>query len=92
MRSRQKISVTVDPSLLAEVDLYVREHENTDRSRVIDEALRCWAARQLEADLLAQHGEPEPAGLAAEREAWKQIRSAQVPYLMRKYGQREGDE
>ena len=37
---RVKVSVSVDPDLLNAVDSFVREHDELDRSKVIDQALK----------------------------------------------------
>ena len=41
---RVKVSVTVDPVLLNVVDSFVREHNDLDRSKVIEQALALWSA------------------------------------------------
>ncbi len=88
-RTRPRITVTVDPGMLEEVDSYVREHEGTDRSQVIDEALRCWYAAVLHEALVKQHSASRTTEELVERAAWKRIRSAQLPRLLRKHQQRE---
>lgn len=89
MRGRQKVSVTVDPDLLGEVDAFVQEHEGTDRSKVFDEALRCWIAGRQKMALREQFAAP----LSGEEEEglreWREIQAAQFPYLLRKYEQRD---
>jgi hypothetical protein len=73
--TRVKVSVTVDPDLLHEVDDYVREHEGLDRSKVMDEALALWLAGRQDAAMEEQFSggddvPPEEAG------SWRSIRRA----------------
>ena len=71
---RVKVSVTVDPDLLNAVDSFVREHDELDRSKVIDQALTLWSAAQQEAAMERQFTEAlEPE---AERRAWHRARRA----------------
>lgn len=72
-RQRVKVSVTVDPRLLAAVDAFVATHSGFDRSKVLDEALLLWYARQQEQAMEAQYAAPD-AGVAAEQAEWREIR------------------
>jgi hypothetical protein len=73
-RKREKVSITVNPALLAAVDLYVQRHEGLDRSKVMERALTSWyGARQQEA-MLDQFGSPESTEVEAERHVWKRFR------------------
>jgi metal-responsive CopG/Arc/MetJ family transcriptional regulator len=73
---RKRVSVTVDPILLREVDSFVEEHPQIDRSKVFDEALALWyAARQdeaMRAQFLQEPSEEETAEIAA----WRGIQRA----------------
>jgi metal-responsive CopG/Arc/MetJ family transcriptional regulator len=73
---RVKVGATLDPELVAAVDRYVEAHGETDRSAVIDDALRLWYARQqdlaMERALLAPRSKRE----LAEAEDWRRIRHA----------------
>ena len=91
MRGRQKVSVTVDPDLLGEVDTYVQDHRGADRSKVFDEALRCWIAYRQRMALREQFSGTRPAEEDEDLRGWRQIQAAQFPYLLRKYEQREGE-
>ena len=75
-RHRTKISVTVDPRLIQAVDTFVAENPKTDRSRVIDDALALWLARQQERAMEAQFDEPATETERAERAAWRRIQDA----------------
>jgi hypothetical protein len=77
-RSRVKISATVDPRLLAAVDAFVAEHPGTDRSKVLDAALRLWYAREQERAMEAQYAAPQSPEEQDERAAWRAIRAAAV--------------
>lgn len=80
-RHRTKIGATIDPQLAAVVDAYIAAHPGTDRSGVIDEALRLWYARQQELAMIAQFRVPVSAPEGAERRAWKAIRVASATRL-----------
>ncbi len=84
-RVRPRITVTVDPDMLEEVDAYIQEHAGTDRSRVVDEALRCWYAQVLREALARQHSAPKSPEELAERADWKRIRAAQSRRLLDKH-------
>jgi metal-responsive CopG/Arc/MetJ family transcriptional regulator len=72
--SRVKVSVTVDPDMLHEVDKYVGEREGLDRSKVVDEALALWLARRQDAAMEEQFsGGSAPPD---EAESWRSIRRA----------------
>jgi metal-responsive CopG/Arc/MetJ family transcriptional regulator len=43
-----KVSITLEPALVSAVDTYVTNNPGTDRSGVIDDALRLWAEREQE--------------------------------------------
>lgn len=82
-RQRAKLSTTVDPALLDAVDRFVADHAAANRSQVIDEALRLWAARERERAIEAQYAVP---GLAQEQEeqvAWQQLRRSAAARLFR---------
>jgi metal-responsive CopG/Arc/MetJ family transcriptional regulator len=77
-RSRPRITVTVDPDILDEIDAYVQDHEGVDRSQVVEEALRVWYARILEDALARQHAAVKSQQEIDERAAWKQIRATHM--------------
>ncbi len=58
-RHRIKVSATLDPELVAGVDAYVRKHPDTDRSKIIDEALWLWFAREQDRAMEEQHAAPD---------------------------------
>lgn len=58
-RRRVKISATLDPELLDGVDAYVREHPDTDRSKILDEALWLWFAREQDRAMDEQYAAPD---------------------------------
>jgi hypothetical protein len=72
--ARPKLSITVDPDLLWAVDAYVHEHEGSDRSKVIEQALELWTAAQQNAAMEAQFSTDDVP--SSEREAWRSIRRA----------------
>lgn len=73
---RVKISATVDRSLLNDVDAFVDEHPAFTRSRIFDEALRLWKARQVEMAFEAQYAGPASEQETREQEDWRHIRRA----------------
>lgn len=75
-RRRTKVGATIDPQLAAAVDAYVETHPGTDRSGVIDDALRLWYARQQAIAMTAQFRAPAAASEDAERKDWKAVRIA----------------
>lgn len=83
-RIRPRITVTVDPDLLAEVDEYVREHAGSDRSQIVEAALYCWHAGVVREALARQHAAPKSPEELEERAAWKRIRAAQAAHAERK--------
>jgi len=82
-RQRAKLSTTVDPALLDAVDRFVADHAAANRSQVIDEALRLWAARERERAIEAQYAAPGSAREQEEQVAWKQLRRAAATRLFR---------
>ena len=84
-RNKPRITITVDPDMLEEIDTYIQEHQGTDRSQIVDEALRCWYASMLHEALVRQHSAPKSPDELEERAAWKRIRAAQMPRMDRKY-------
>ncbi len=82
-RHRVEISATVDPWLIEAVDAFVREHPDFDRSKVIDEALRLWYAREKDRAMEAQFAEPDSPEEDEERAAWRQIQAAAAERLFR---------
>ena len=79
---RVKISLTIDPVLLQAVDAFVAQHPTSNRSRVIDDALRLWQGRQLEQALEAQYAEPLTAEQEREMAAWRHIRRAAAQRIL----------
>ena len=74
-RRRVKIGATLDPELVAAVDAHVAETPVTDRSEVIDDALRLWNERQQERAMERQLRE-DAASYGHERQAWRRLRGA----------------
>lgn len=70
---RVKVGATLDPDLVAAVDLHVSRNPGLDRSTVIDDALRLWQARQQDLAMERQLAE-DAARYDAERTGWKAVR------------------
>jgi Arc/MetJ-type ribon-helix-helix transcriptional regulator len=75
--SRVKVSVTLDPHLLEAVDGFVQDHPGQDRSKVIDQALQQWYARQQDIAMEAQYAQSDDP-IASEQTAWRAMRRAAV--------------
>jgi Arc/MetJ-type ribon-helix-helix transcriptional regulator len=75
LRKRVKVGATLDPSLVSAVDAYVTDNPGTDRSAVIDDALRLWHERQQERAMERQLRE-DASRYGAERADWKRVRQA----------------
>jgi Arc/MetJ-type ribon-helix-helix transcriptional regulator len=74
-RKRVKVGATLDPGLVTAVDAYVTDNPGTDRSAVIDEALRLWHERQQERAMERQLRE-DATRYDADRADWKRVRLA----------------
>lgn len=73
---RGKISVSVDPALLHEVDTFIQGHPDLTRSAVIDQALRLWRRQQREEALIRQYTTPLTADQEEEQTAWNAFHRA----------------
>lgn len=71
--NRVKVSVTLNPELLAAVDSFVHAHPGQDRSKVIDQALQQWYAQLQDIAMEAQFAGAEDT-IAPERKIWRSIR------------------
>ena len=70
---RIKVSLSLDPLLMRDVDAFVEAHGDTDRSKVVDDALQLWAAAQQRSAMelqFADEGDPDPMEL----DAWHTVR------------------
>ena len=74
-RRRIKIGATLDPDLVAAVDAHVADTPGTDRSGVIDDALRLWSERRQELAMERQLRE-DAARYGDERADWRRVRGA----------------
>jgi hypothetical protein len=82
-RNRVKISATVDAQLIKAVDAFVAAHPGFDRSKVIDEALWLWYAREQDRAMEEQFAPPQSGTEQQERAAWRRIRRAAAKRLFR---------
>lgn len=74
-RKRVKVGATLDPGLVSAVDAYVTVNPGTDRSAVIDDALRLWHEREQERSMERQLRE-DASRYGAERADWKRVRQS----------------
>lgn len=84
---RAKLSTTVDKTLLDAVDRFVEQHGQTDRGKVIDDALRLWSARERERATEAMYLTPKSAQEQEEYAAWRELRRAAAARLFRDHEQ-----
>lgn len=73
---RTKVSVTVAPELLRAVDAFVLDHPGFDRSKVVDEALSLWYAREQAKAMEEQFTAPVSETEQAERAEWRRLQRA----------------
>ncbi len=81
-RRRVKVGATVDPELIHAVDTYVAAHPGSDRSKVIDEALRLWQVREQDRAMAEQFNAPDDVD-PQEWETWKSLQRAAAQRLFR---------
>lgn len=81
--NRKRVSVTVDPTLLKEVDVFVEGHPQIDRSKVFDEALGLWCAARQDEAMRAQFVQEPSEKEAGEIAAWREIQQAAAKRLFR---------
>ena len=67
---RGKISISVDPALLEEVDAFIRAHPHVTRSAIVDQALRLWRKSQRDEALIRQYTAPLTLDQQDEQAAW----------------------
>jgi hypothetical protein len=82
-RRRVKLSVMVAPDLLRAVDDFVAKHPELDRSKVVDEALSLWYARQQAEAMERQYAEPASAEEQQEQAAWRRIQQTAAERIFR---------
>ncbi len=80
---RVKLSVTLSAELLRAVDAFVNERSGYNRSKVLDDALRLWYARQQEQAIEAQHRAPQDDREREEHAAWRRIQAAAAERIFR---------
>lgn len=62
--------------MLREVDSYLKEHVELDRSQIADQGLRLWYAERIREALVSQHSAPRSPWELEELVAWKRMRAA----------------
>jgi len=82
-RRRVKVSATVDAETLDAVDALVGSRPGLDRSKVIDEALHLWYAREQERAMETQYSDDAEVD-SDELTAWQTLRRAAA---QRRFGQ-----
>ncbi|MFI5266418.1 MAG: hypothetical protein ACHQ7M_03480 [Chloroflexota bacterium] len=80
---RRRVSVTVDPTLLKEVDTFVGEHPQVDRSKIFDEALGLWCTVREGEAMRAQFVQEPSEEEATEIAAWREVQRAAAMRLFR---------
>lgn len=79
---REKISVSVDPTLLHEVDSFIAQNPDVTRSAVIDQALRLWRLQQREEALIRQYTTPLTPDQEEEQEAWDALHRGAIQSVL----------
>lgn len=80
---RAKIGSTIDAGLLRALDNFVAQHPELDRSKVIDEALRLWLAREQAKAMAEQFRGPRSTAEQEEQRAWHDIQTASARRILR---------
>lgn len=80
---RVKVSVTVDPELLYQVDSFIKSHPALDRSKIFDEALYLWYARRQEEAMEEQYAQVPMTEEVKEIAAWRRIQAAAAERIVR---------
>lgn len=80
---RAKIGSTIDAGLLRALDNFVAQHPELDRSKVIDEALRLWLAREQAKAMAEQFRGPQSAAQQEQQRAWQDIQTASARRILR---------
>ncbi len=86
-RRRPKVGATVDPQLLGAVDAWLRTHPDYDRSRVIDEALQLWHAREQHRAMEVQYAGDQ----GVDPDEWAAMKALQRAAAMRQFQRRGRD-
>lgn len=74
--NRVKISVTVAPGLVRAMDAFLGEHPESDRSKVVDEAITLWYVKQQEHAMEEELTAPRSPTELEEMAAWRQVQGA----------------
>ena len=88
-RNRVKMSVTVAPELVREMDEYIEQHPGADRSKIIDRGLRLWFAEALGEALEAQYAAPMTEQEKQEHADWDLIVEANTRLLLKRWNETE---
>lgn len=80
-RHRVKISATLDPELVAGLDTYLKDHPDTNRGKIIDEALWLWFAKEQDRAMAEQYAAPDDRPEDEVRQ-WNAIRDASARMML----------
>lgn len=78
-----EIRVTLDLELLKAIDIFVDEHAEFDRDKVIEEALCLWYAYEQDKTMEEQLMAPQSPEEQEERAAWRHIQVAAAERIFR---------
>lgn len=78
-----EISIALDEELLKAVDAFVAEHDESDRGKVIADALQLWYADEQGQAMEAQFSAPQSSEEREERAAWRHIQAAAAERIFR---------
>jgi len=51
MRSKVKVTATIDPDVISAIDTYLRKTKNRSRSKLIEDILRSWYKEQKRSEI-----------------------------------------
>ena len=88
-RKRVKVSVTLAPELVRGVDRFLEAHPESDRSKVLDEALWLWFGKQQEKAMEEQFAAEQSPEELAELADWRHIQAAAAARI---FGRRDHEE
>jgi hypothetical protein len=80
---RVKVSITIDPELLHQVDTFVEAHPALDWSKIFDEALYLWCAKQQHQAMEVQYAQVPSGEEAVEIATWRRIQAAAAERIFR---------
>ena len=82
--AKEKVTVSIDPQLVAEVDREVQAHHAGSRSAIVEEALRLWRIEQMRREIergVEEYYRSRSRKEEREDRAWSRHSSRQAKHL-----------